>query len=121
MAGELVVLGDAALAGTELLREQAGVGEIELGRVQLSGAQAGTPGWDDVDEEDRAQKLDVGADRYEAALKCHGVGLGACDAQRSGERDLWIAELDGGPRGAAAVAAEQPPRELHCWDFLGDP
>ena len=55
--------------------------------------------------------------RYEAALKCQGVGLGASDAQRTGERDLWIAELDGGPRGAAAVAAEQPPRELHCWDW----
>jgi len=43
-------------------REQAGVGEKELGRVQLSGAQAGTADWDDVDEEDRAQKLDVGGD-----------------------------------------------------------
>jgi len=55
--------------------------------------------------------------KHEAALKCQGVGLGASDAQRAGERDLWIAELDGGPRGAAAVAAEQPPRELHCWDW----
>jgi 4'-phosphopantetheinyl transferase len=55
--------------------------------------------------------------KYEAALKCQGVGLGGSDAQPAKEHELWIAELDGGPRGAAAVAAEQPPRELHCWDW----
>jgi 4'-phosphopantetheinyl transferase len=43
--------------------------------------------------------------RYEAELKCRGLGVGA---DRSGREDepVWISDLDLGPDAAAAVAAE---------------
>ena len=58
--------------------------------------------------------------RTEAALKWQGTGLGAGNAQVSG-REPWIAELDVGPRAAAAVALEHRPRELRCWDWQAQP
>jgi 4'-phosphopantetheinyl transferase len=55
--------------------------------------------------------------RYEAGVKCLGVGLGGADARD--DRDLpWIADLQLGPGAAAAVAADTPPRELRCWEWL---
>jgi len=53
--------------------------------------------------------------RHEAELKCLGVGIGGAVA--AGARRPWIAELAVGPRAAAAVAVEGPPRELRCWDW----
>jgi 4'-phosphopantetheinyl transferase len=54
--------------------------------------------------------------RHEAELKFRGTGIG--DATRSAEeREPWIVELEMGPRAAAAVAAQEPPDELHCWDW----
>jgi 4'-phosphopantetheinyl transferase len=54
--------------------------------------------------------------RHEAELKCLGVGIGGAAAaiDKSG---LWVAGLELGPDVAAAVAAEQPARELICWDW----
>jgi 4'-phosphopantetheinyl transferase len=52
--------------------------------------------------------------RHEAVLKCLGTGLGGA-ADRRLEREPWIAELDMGPRAAAAVALNAVPRELCCW------
>ncbi|MGA2319509.1 MAG: 4'-phosphopantetheinyl transferase superfamily protein [Solirubrobacteraceae bacterium] len=54
--------------------------------------------------------------RHEAALKCLGVGIGGADAAGDESRP-WIAELEIGPRAAAAVAVETPPGELRCWDW----
>jgi 4'-phosphopantetheinyl transferase len=56
--------------------------------------------------------------RHEAALKCLGTGIGACGGGPSRE-DLWVAELDLSPGASAAVALEQPPVELRCWDWVG--
>jgi 4'-phosphopantetheinyl transferase len=58
--------------------------------------------------------------RHEASLKCLGVGIwsgadaGAGDAV--GVRP-WIAELDLGGRGLAALALERAPSEVRCWDW----
>ena len=54
--------------------------------------------------------------RHEAELKCRGTGIGGPEAGLGG-REPWTAELEVGPRAAAAVAAEHPPRELCCWDW----
>jgi len=66
--------------------------------------------------------------RHEAAAKCTGVGIGAgsgpgatATERRDCDRDrgLWLAELDVGPPAAAAVAAENRPRELRLWEWHG--
>jgi 4'-phosphopantetheinyl transferase len=49
--------------------------------------------------------------RHEAELKCRGTGIGGGRA-RAGEENLWTTQLEMGPRAAAAVAVERPPREL---------
>jgi 4'-phosphopantetheinyl transferase len=58
--------------------------------------------------------------RHEAVLKCRGSGIGAADAARSGVAP-WVAELDIGPRAAAAVALERAPHDLRCWDWHSEP
>lgn len=54
--------------------------------------------------------------RYEAELKCLGTGIGGADSATGGHA-VWIAQLEVGPRAAAAIAAETPPRELRRWDW----
>jgi 4'-phosphopantetheinyl transferase len=56
--------------------------------------------------------------RHEAELKCRGTGIGRACAEGASPRAPWIAELDVGLDGAAAVALQEPPRELHCWAWL---
>ena len=58
--------------------------------------------------------------RAEAELKCRGTGIGGVSADANG-RESWIAELDVGPRAAAAVALEQPPHELRCFQWHAPP
>ncbi len=55
--------------------------------------------------------------RYEAELKWRGAGIGGRAPRADGEPAPWLAELDVGPRGAAAVACSSPPRELRRWDW----
>ncbi len=59
--------------------------------------------------------------RHEAAAKCRGSGIGAesTGAPEGGDDGLWLAELDVGPRAAAAVAAAHRPRELRMWEWRG--
>jgi 4'-phosphopantetheinyl transferase len=54
--------------------------------------------------------------RHEAKLKCLGVGIGGACTTVGGPRP-WIADLEVGSGGAAAVAIAIQPRELHCWDW----
>jgi 4'-phosphopantetheinyl transferase len=54
--------------------------------------------------------------RHEARLKCRGSGIGGTPAGASGT-ELWSAQLEVGSGAAAAVAADQPPSELRCWDW----
>jgi 4'-phosphopantetheinyl transferase len=54
--------------------------------------------------------------RHEAELKYWGTGL-ADQATGTSKRKPWVAELDVGPRAAAAVAVKDAPRELRCWDW----
>jgi 4'-phosphopantetheinyl transferase len=52
---------------------------------------------------------------HEAAVKCHGTGLGR--SARSSEDSVWTVDLDVGPGAAAAVSAEQEPCELRLWEW----
>jgi 4'-phosphopantetheinyl transferase len=52
--------------------------------------------------------------RHEATLKCLGTGLGAGAAP---EPELWVAELDIGPRVAGVLALQMAPSELRCWTW----
>jgi 4'-phosphopantetheinyl transferase len=53
--------------------------------------------------------------RYEAECKRRGTGIMSGSAV-AGEPS-WLAELDVGPRSAAAVACSLEPGELRCWDW----
>jgi 4'-phosphopantetheinyl transferase len=58
--------------------------------------------------------------RHEASLKCLGTGMGGAEARvPAGGQAQWIAELEVGERGAAAVALEETPVELCCWEWPG--
>lgn len=54
--------------------------------------------------------------RYEARLKCLGVGIGASPAATVSS-ELWVAEIELNPPAAAAVAAEHPAGGPRCWDW----
>ena len=54
--------------------------------------------------------------RHEAELKYWGTGIGDPDAPELGD-EPWVAELDVGPRAAAAVAVKDPPFKLRCWEW----
>ncbi len=64
----------------------------------------------------RAQEFLRAWVRHEAALKWSGTGIGGADTI-AGASAPWIAELEVGPRAAAAVAAGREPRELRCWSW----
>lgn len=53
--------------------------------------------------------------RHEAELKCVGVGIGAAAHTHDGRYQPWTAELELGPRAAAALAVAEQPRALRCW------
>jgi 4'-phosphopantetheinyl transferase len=58
--------------------------------------------------------------RHEAALKCHGTGIGGMAVGVTpvvASPEPWIAELEIGQRAAAAVACETPPRALCAWEW----
>ncbi|HEX4837184.1 MAG TPA: 4'-phosphopantetheinyl transferase superfamily protein [Solirubrobacteraceae bacterium] len=54
--------------------------------------------------------------KHEAALKCLGSGLGGSETDAHGRRP-WVAELDLGPRAAAAVAVMGEPTEVSCLEW----
>jgi 4'-phosphopantetheinyl transferase len=55
---------------------------------------------------------------HEAGLKCRGTGIGETRAgEGAQEREPWIAELYLGSQAPGAVALEQPPRVMRCWDW----
>lgn len=56
--------------------------------------------------------------RHEATLKYLGVGIGGSDSAPA-EHAPWIVDLEMGRNAAGAVAAEQAPLELRCWDWHG--
>jgi len=83
------------------------------------------------DQARRLARLDEGARTreflrawvtHEAAVKCRGAGLATPSPPRNAysASTPWTAELDVGPRAAAAVAVEGgEERELRCWEWRG--
>ncbi len=90
------------------------VNEIALARRTFGGEEARR--LEELDPASREREFRRLWVRHEAELKCRGSGIGgAPESPATGEP--WIAELDVGPRAAAAVAVHKPPRELCCWDW----
>jgi phosphopantetheinyl transferase len=56
----------------------------------------------------------------EAVVKCLGTGL-ATPRGDSPATDLWTTELEVGPHAAAALATQDEPSELRCWEWDGRP
>ena len=54
--------------------------------------------------------------RHEAAVKCLGTGIWD-DPEAPRGATPWIAELDVGVAGAAAISLKRAPTELRCWDW----
>lgn len=69
-----------------------------------------------LDPETRRQEFLRAWTRYEAELKCLGMGIGGMDGVIDGARP-WVADLELGQGAAGAVAAERPARELRCWGW----
>jgi 4'-phosphopantetheinyl transferase len=108
--------------------------DVELGprrrRLDVAGVAARAFG---AAERARLQKLPRRAGelellrlwvRREAALKCLGCGPVSASYLEGAEEEPnlqpWLAELDVGPGGAAAVAVKRPPRELRYWAWRPD-
>lgn len=55
--------------------------------------------------------------RYEARVKCLGIGIGGARARAQGA-ELWTAEVEAGAGAIAAVAVQGSERcELRCWEW----
>jgi len=55
---------------------------------------------------------------HEALLKCRGTGIGGAPASAGAcAREPWIAQLHPGPLAPGAIALEQRPRVMRCWDW----
>jgi 4'-phosphopantetheinyl transferase len=52
--------------------------------------------------------------RWEAILKCRGIGIGGADKPMTGP-DPWVTELEIDPPAAAALAIEGGPLSVRCW------
>jgi 4'-phosphopantetheinyl transferase len=107
--------------------------DVELAcrrRLDVAGVAARAFG---TDERERLRKLPAREGelellrlwvRREATMKCLGSSLVAGGSHEGAEGNPnpqpWLAELDVGPRGAAAVALQRCPRELHCWAWRPD-
>jgi 4'-phosphopantetheinyl transferase len=69
-----------------------------------------------LDPETRRQEFLRAWTRYEAELKCLGMGIGGTDGGIEGTRP-WVADLELGQGAACAVATARPARELRCWGW----
>jgi 4'-phosphopantetheinyl transferase len=72
----------------------------------------------ELDAESREQEFLRLWVRHEAELKCLGMGIGRAEQVGLDEHRPWLADLDVGPKAAAAVAAAREPHELHLWDWI---
>src|SRR5215218_1585050 len=69
-----------------------------------------------LDEPEREREFLRAWVRWEAVLKCHGVGIGGADTTPVGP-EPWITELQLDPPAAAALAVERGPCTVRCWQW----
>lgn len=107
-----VSLGRAVGIDLEVVRrpiDEVAIAARVLGRVQAERLSA-------LDPQTRRREFLRAWVTHEAAVKCSGTGF-AGPVERADQ--TWTVELDIGPRGAAAVSAEQGPYELCLWQWSG--
>jgi 4'-phosphopantetheinyl transferase len=69
-----------------------------------------------LDPETRRREFLRAWTRYEAELKCLGIGIGGTDRVIERIRP-WVADLEPGAGAAGAVATARSARELRCWGW----
>jgi 4'-phosphopantetheinyl transferase len=113
-SGELALyaFSRAGAVGVDVEVARRPIDEIAIAKRTLGASEAAR--LQALDPKTRRQEFLRAWTRHEAELKCLGVGIGggAAAIDKSG---LWVAGLELGPD-VAAVATEQPARELICWD-----
>ena len=117
-SGELALyaVSQAAAVGIDVEVSRRPLNEIGIAARVLGDAEAQR--LQALDPETRTREFRRAWVAHEAAIKCRGAAL-ASPSEGSGVRDQWAAELDVGPRAAAAVVAEQRPSEVALWEWSG--
>jgi 4'-phosphopantetheinyl transferase len=69
-----------------------------------------------LDSQEREREFLRAWVRWEAVLKCRGIGIGGADEPLTGP-DPWVCELDVEPPGAAALAAQGGLCTVRCWEW----
>jgi 4'-phosphopantetheinyl transferase len=114
--------GDTALIAVTLAREvgidvelpRRTVDHVAIARRVLGEEEAGRLAA--LDEPARQREFLRAWVRWEAVLKCRGTGIGGADDAPDGP-DPWVVELDVGPPAAAALAVEDGPCTVRCWQW----
>ena len=106
----------ARAVGIDVEVERRAIDELGVAASVLGSAEAERLAA--LDPETRTREFLRAWVAHEAAVKCRGGGLGRPSGGSPGA-ELWTAELDVGPRAAAAVVVEGGPRELRLWEWSG--
>lgn len=101
--------------GVDVELARRSVDEVAVAERMLGPAAAARLG--ELDAESREQEFLRLWVRHEAELKCLGKGIGRAEQVGLDEHRPWLADLDVGPRAAAALATTGTPGELHLWDW----
>lgn len=118
--------GDTALYAVTLGREvgvdvelpRRAVDHVAIARRILGAAEADRLAA--LDPTTRASEFRRAWVRWEAVLKCRGTGIGGADAPSTGPAP-WLHDLDVGAPAAAALAAEDGPCTVRCWQWPAAP
>jgi 4'-phosphopantetheinyl transferase len=105
----------AAAVGVDIELDRRDVNEVAIAARTFGPCEAAR--LRELDAETRRREFLRAWVRYEAQVKCVGVGIAGARAIGAAN-EPWMAELEVGPPGAAAVAVEAAPRELCCWDWV---
>jgi len=117
-SGEIALYAVSAerAVGIDVEVERRAIDELRVAAGVLGSAE--TERLAALDPETRTREFLRAWVAHEAAVKCRGGGLGR-PSRGSPVTELWTAELDVGPRAAAAVVVEGGPCELRLWEWSG--
>jgi len=112
----LFAVSDAAAVGIDVEVSRRRTDELGIAARVLGGAEAER--LRALDPEARTREFLRAWVAHEASVKCRGAGLGRPSAGPP-VRERWTAELDVGPKAAAAVVVEGTPSDLDLWEWSG--
>lgn len=109
----LVAIADDREVGIDVELPRRAVDHVAIARRVLGDAEAGRLAAI-ADPRERERAFLRGWVRWEAVLKCRGVGIGGEQDPLSGPNP-WVHELEIAPPAAAALAVEHGPCSVRCW------